>query len=386
MIAVLLSASCGGGGQGEGLAITGAGGTNPGSGSEDTAVEGAVDETTASTAAHDGTTDDPADDPADGGSAAGGEAVVSPSERQVLDRNHTIPETLTLGLAAGEIRNLVIDVHGPTDDVAAELNRIGIFPPDFPTHPGSDIHEFTMRLSTQLDPAEVRAEVTIHVDAPPADVIALFETALTEPEYSVVGTGNRTEDDLEIRSIELATQTSEENYKQGLSIDVVTGDFAGTFVVASFHDILTPGQRVQAIDLIAALQPWNEDAPIPAGGTPRSSWVQSSLPLLSFGPGIQYLRIAYDLDYPGTPGQALAADAYGALAGSPYTVRTFDGDPPPDEALSTAVADGENYVSYSLEHPDRESAPRLVVWNLDPERGDGWLEFDGGTIDLFEAP
>lgn len=364
--------------QNEGLAVSNAGETTIAApATESSAVAEATDE--AADAAEKAETPVPAADD--------GTALASVSDHHVLDLNYDIPERLVVDLEPGELRNLVIDVHGPTDDVAAELNRIGIFPESFPTIPGSDIQEVAARLSLDRDPATYSSEVRFYINVPVDDVIAFYEAGLSEPDYVRTGTAERVEDDLTIYTVEYATPTSDAAYQRGLEMDFVTGDFSGTVVLVDMADALTPGQSVLAIDQIAALGAWETNTPLPDGGVPRSSQLRTSLPLLSFGPGYQNLSVTRSQTYPGTTGVDLAESVLSLVDGSDYGIKTFDGEPPPDEKLSEAIANGDNFVLYSLNHPSRESTMSMTLWGLDAEReGDPYVEFDGGAIDLYEAP
>ena len=136
----------------EGLAVTDASTAEPTTDgdSDQSDANGDTDDEAAS----DGTDNADADETDADGPATDGD-VTSPSQRLTFDLNHDVPERLDIGLEYEELKNLLIDVHGPTDDLAAEMNRVALFPENFPTIDGTDIYDFTVQ---SLRQTERRAE------------------------------------------------------------------------------------------------------------------------------------------------------------------------------------------------------------------------------------
>ncbi|MEL7156454.1 MAG: hypothetical protein AAFN30_07635 [Actinomycetota bacterium] len=210
LVAVLaLSAAataCGGGEQATGLAETAASSaddTDPGDTGDDTEPVDPDDDPDDDGADQDNGVDgDPAGDPADDG-GAGPPAV--PDDRSAF------PQDAVGGDDDGRSLNeLLLDIHGPTDDVAAQVNRLTSFPA-VPTPAGGAVITEVMTLQNPADPADVTdlsaiasfTRLGLYSSATPDELLGLYETAYADWGYRTVKTTEESTDDAVATTIEL---------------------------------------------------------------------------------------------------------------------------------------------------------------------------------------
>lgn len=324
------------------------------------------------------------------GSAPDGE-LTSPSQRLTYDLNYDVPERLEIGLEFEELKNLLIDVHGPTDDLATEMNRVALFPESFPTMAGSDIYDYTVQSLRQPN-AEPRQTVKVRffVPAEAGEVAETYEAALIAPDYEVTRTADETQDDLMIRTVEYDVPSTPIDGSAGAALNVISGDFDGTIVDFEIKTTLSPGEAALVLDNMVAAAAWFDGTPIPPDGDPRSTFIQSSINPYNFLGGAHWLGVDGAWNYPDLPGTELAAQAIDAVESSNYDFTVAEGEPSPDEALQAALDADDGYVGLPLDRDgDEFSGERLTIWSLAEWTGTQqvpYLELSGGNIDLYDEP
>ena len=132
-----------------------------------------------------------ADDTSSTTAAAGtANPVESSGPELVLDSGAATPETWGGTTSLAEFRNLVVELHGPTDDLPGDFRRLNpFFPADVPTPPGAEVVEVDVRLQSR---AEVRSKVTLASSASGEDLVSLFATEFDGAGYEQSGRPTRT--------------------------------------------------------------------------------------------------------------------------------------------------------------------------------------------------
>ncbi len=364
-----------------------AGSADNGEQTEQPADDGSGGAGSADDGAADGADTDDADagdgsDDTDSGGGDGAAPASSPSSQLISDPDASVPETLTAGLTQPELRNLLVDVHGPTEDVAAELSRVGIFPDDIPTATGSDIYDFTITTTVKDElNSHVKTEVRMFIPAEPADAAVFFESSLVAAGYDLVGTGTETRDEVEVKTFEFDVDNTETNLSFGLDIALFDGDFDGTIVSLEHYDALDEAQWPQAREQMDALRAWNGNTPIPAGGVQTGLVLQSNINNSVFS--FHWLNVTERWAFEGQSGEDVAAAIIDNMASSDYEFRLLDGDPEPAEALRLAGEERPGFLGFGLRRNGEFNGPRITIWDVYNDKPDSSIDFTGGSTDAL---
>lgn len=307
-------------------------------------------------------TDDDSDD-SDAGSGSG-DGFVSPSEVLVPDPSAGVPESLETAQSAGEIRNLVIDVYGPTDDVPAEINRLAQVTTDLPTPDGADIVEFGVvytlaRSEFQSDSTTV--DILVHV--PGGDLDGTFEvyrSALTDAGWPESGAGESSEDDSRRRYVTF-TDPDDDTGFYGIDIAVIEqDDVPGVVVAHKIRSLLDGDEVTTARAHIDALAPLRGDLPLLDGGEYAQATLRSFLSLFGFAPSLSFSETR---ELKGTGG-SVAPEVVAAIEGSGWVVNEEFSPADPGEAAQ-ALVDGDSLQLVGQDDPDAQATVLLADYDED---------------------
>ena len=265
----LLASACGG--------LAG-GGSVDGAGEGQVGSEIVADETPAPADA------EPDGDPDGADAAAGGETKIGGLEPLPAD-------------GYGEaLQALVIDVHGPTDDVSAELNRLIHFPA-LPTPIGA--HIIDLRADARPSPVEpdtaaLIVDTRFVADGSVDELVTFYEARLTADGWSLKETEN--DEDFEGNPFtKLSFELPDDEFRriENLSIEVTADpEFPKPVIEASYNHGYRPDPDGE---LAGRFDGWFDTVPLPAGGRHDSGRVQTT-----FGPGRTDLRVVSTVDYEGS--------------------------------------------------------------------------------------
>lgn len=320
------------------------------------------DDTTDDDTTEDSDATDDGDDSAAG--SGSGDGFVSPSEVLVPDPSAGVPDALEAAQSAGEIRNLVIDVYGPTDDVPAEINRLAQVTTDLPTPDGADIVEFGVvytlaRSEFQTDSTTV--DILVHV--PGGDLDGTFEeyrSALTDAGWPESGAGESSEEDSRQRYVTF-TDPDEDTGFYGIDIAVIEQeDVPGVVVAHKIRALLDSDEVTTARAHIDALAPLRGDLPLLDGGEYAQATLRSFLSLFGFAPSLSFSETR---ELKGTGG-SVAPEVLAAIEGSGWVVNEEFSPVDPGEAAQ-ALADGDSISLVGQDDPDAQATVLLADYDED---------------------
>ena len=161
-----------------------------------------------------------------------------------------------------ELEALIRDVHGPTDSLVDDLNRLAFFPSDLPQVPDAEILEMRVEMNHyRFDESHYRSNlVVVGTTLPIADAAAFYEAELAARGYTVRSTGSQTDSD-GFSAMWVDTQLPDEaGPRQTLDVMLREGDFPGTRVQLWYRGSEPYGGQVEAFNTFLASNP------LPEGG------------------------------------------------------------------------------------------------------------------------
>ncbi len=178
-----------------------------------------------------------------------------------------IPE----GATVEQIKAVMEDAHGPTTNVAGQVNRVAPFP-DVPTPLGADLRDMNARISSSLDNRTRWVGVTLLAPGTVDDLVTFYETNLAPFNWSLVSETDRTESGNLQRVFEYEYDGSgsrDDTFK----VTLTETDDGGTEVNLEERVSATTAEMT---DLDSRLASWRGEAPIPEGGEVYEWEIRSS--------------------------------------------------------------------------------------------------------------
>lgn len=207
--------------------------------------------------------------------------------------------TVSVGLEAlpvegnGEaLQNLIVDTHGPTDDVSGSLNRL-VFFPAIPTPNGAhivDMRVYTRPATSEVGKTSLDLETRFVADGSVDELVTFYETQLTASDWSQT----QTENDTDFNGnpfTKLTFETPNDDYQlvENLTIQVTDdAEFPKPIIEAAYRHTYHPDPDRVMLDRFNG---WYE-IPVPQGSALTSSGFDTR-----FGPGRTEITLRTDLDY-----------------------------------------------------------------------------------------
>jgi hypothetical protein len=214
------------------------------------------------------------------------------------------------------IREAIEDAHGPTDDVAGQMNRFVTFP-DLPTPAGTEIIELRADLRDTLDGQWilVTAEVTVQADGTVDDLVTFYESELTPFGWLQTPATEHAEGPGRLRRLGFAIPDS------SYELDDVTVE-----LMALPDGAAGAGARSQVRLRYVALLPiddqaprerlagWAADLPLPEGGAVTGAGIQTT------SIGRHSLHYSLALRYDGADPETVAAQVRSLLPTEQFAI------------------------------------------------------------------
>lgn len=180
-----------------------------------------------------------------------------------------IPEAATVA----EIKAVMEDLHGPTSNVAGQMNRIAPFP-EIPTPLGADLTATSVRMNNGFSDGRTRyVDVTFGATGTVEDLTTFYETNLATFDWQSISESSESNNELE-----KVTFVYEMNQSAGLIADEFTIVLSETDKGFTEVELSTrvSSKDDEPTELDARLAAWLGDAPLPEGGQPYDWEVQTT--------------------------------------------------------------------------------------------------------------
>ena len=211
-----------------------------------------------------------------------------------------------------QIETVVNEIHGPTADISAQMNRLTPFPP-VPTPIGSSVLDLTASIDQVIGSDEVLSHfgaVTFEVQGTKDDTLLFFDAQIAALGWTESSRSDETEDDgLTSRTtveydIPDANAGSRPPFKLVVIDDV---DKADVIVEWTYYEFISKNQA-----LTERWLGWQGETPLPDGGELTSVTVSSDG---IFG---QAMFFSVEYDYEAVEEADLRSQVEGLVAGSDY--------------------------------------------------------------------
>ena len=178
--------------------------------------------------------------------------------------------------SAEQILEVVSDIHGPTYDMAAQMNRLVRFP-EIPTPPGAELVELRADVRERETAASltISSEIGLHAAGTVEELVEFYENAFSELEYTVASRSSRGSGSA--RTEHLGYRIPDTTYEQSdVEVSVTArGEEAPDSVqirirfveVADVEGDGSPRRRFEG---------WVGDLPLPEGGEVIGAAIQTS--------------------------------------------------------------------------------------------------------------
>lgn len=245
---------------------------------------------------------------------------------QLAEASDPVPDSAT----PDQIEAVVNDIHGPIDDLASAMARLGRFPL-VPTPDGAEVYNFQFQIGQIVNAEELLAVtnfITLEVPEASVDDVAVFyDTQLSAAGWTRTGTEEKDSTD---EGEKYLTQTYsigelEAGIREPLSI-AINNEVAGMTRVT-----ITYNEWVDSSDInVDRWLGWQGDTPLPDGGRLSRLGVRST-------PG--EMALFYGNVYDEVDRDTIRADVEALVPGSDYSI----------------VAAESNEFQLGLSHPDFDS-------------------------------